>query len=305
MKIKKIIIWGHKFGTHTHSYIHNSYYKAFRSLCYDTYWFDNSDKDCLINFDFTNSLFFTEGQVDQEIPLIKNCIYILHHCKSEKYIEAGGRILNLCNYLKYCEDGISFNYRDVSNRVEKISPFFFYDKKAKAIYQPWATDLLPSEISRETICSLDDNKKQVNYIGSIWSENINEIQPFIDACRDNGKDFKNYGYGISDLYHKELIKHSYIAPDIRGAWHKECGYIPCRIFKNISYGQVTGTNSKHVADMFSFVAYSDNTYELFNKCVDKFYSLSLRDMINVMSYIRDYHTYINRIRNILYILDNY
>jgi len=31
-KINKIIIWGHKLHSHTHSYIHSGYYEAFKKL---------------------------------------------------------------------------------------------------------------------------------------------------------------------------------------------------------------------------------------------------------------------------------
>lgn len=50
----KVVIWGHKFGTHTHSYIHNGFYIAFKHLGYDTYWFDNLDD--VSEFDFSNTL---------------------------------------------------------------------------------------------------------------------------------------------------------------------------------------------------------------------------------------------------------
>jgi Lrp/AsnC family transcriptional regulator for asnA, asnC and gidA len=33
--IKKVVIWGHKLHSHTHSYIHNGFYIAFKHLGYD------------------------------------------------------------------------------------------------------------------------------------------------------------------------------------------------------------------------------------------------------------------------------
>ena len=41
--IKKVVIWGHKLYSHTHSFIHSGFFKAFKHLGYDTYWFDNND----------------------------------------------------------------------------------------------------------------------------------------------------------------------------------------------------------------------------------------------------------------------
>ena len=53
----KAIIWGHKLHTHTHSYIHNAYYKAFKKMGYETHWFDNNDD--VSGFNFDNCIFLT------------------------------------------------------------------------------------------------------------------------------------------------------------------------------------------------------------------------------------------------------
>ena len=78
----KVIIWGHKLHSHTQSYIHNGFYKGFKHMGFETYWFD--DNDDIRNFDFSESLFVTEGQVDEKIPIREDCYYVLHNC-SDKY----------------------------------------------------------------------------------------------------------------------------------------------------------------------------------------------------------------------------
>ena len=76
MDVNNIIIWGHKLHSHTHSYIHNAFFIAFKKLGYDTHWFD--DNDDVSNFDFSNSLFITEHQVDNKIPKRDDCLYFIH-----------------------------------------------------------------------------------------------------------------------------------------------------------------------------------------------------------------------------------
>ena len=83
--MKKVIIWGHKNNGHTHSHIHSSYFRAFKYMGFETFWFD--DNEDVSGFDFENCLFFTEDQVQKNIPLIKNSKYILHHTNLEKYEE--------------------------------------------------------------------------------------------------------------------------------------------------------------------------------------------------------------------------
>ena len=69
MRNKKIIIWGHKNNGHTHGHIHSSYFKAFKYMGFETYWFDNNEN--VSGFNFDNSIFFTEDQVQSNIPLNK------------------------------------------------------------------------------------------------------------------------------------------------------------------------------------------------------------------------------------------
>ena len=51
----KIVIWGHKLHSHTHSYIHYGYWRAADYLGHEVYWYD--DKDAVHDVDFSNSIF--------------------------------------------------------------------------------------------------------------------------------------------------------------------------------------------------------------------------------------------------------
>lgn len=292
--MKKVVIWGHKLHSHTHSYIHNSYYNAFKKMGYDTYWFDNWDD--VSNFNFDNCIFLTEGQVDQSIPINKSSFYILHHCNTDKYSNC--KFINLCNYVNDCRIGKSYNYQN--STVEKITYYSFYDEKNNALYQPWATDLFPEDISNNNICYYDRNITNVYYIGSIWSENYDLVSNFAKACQDNNKNFIPIRRA-SDEEGRKYIINSYISPDIRCQHHVNVGYIPCRVFKNISYGTIPATNSTYVRDFFDIqLPYSDNTYNIFdiNEKFNRsdFYKPTIEFLINE---VRENHTFINRVNTIL------
>lgn len=298
MNIKKVIIWGHKLHSHTHSYIHNSYFNAFKNMGYDTYWFDNNDD--ISNIIFDSCIFFTEGQVDSNIPLLKSCFYILHHCDVNKY--SNYNYINLCNYVNDCKLGNSYNYPN--STVEKITYFSYYDDKNKALYQPWATDLFPDDFM--DIVDFDKNKKNVYYIGSIWSENYALITNFVRACMDNGKQFINKRF-ISDEEGRQLIRDSFISPDIRCQHHVNVGYIPCRTFKNISYGVIPATNSKFVKDFFgdNLIPYSESTYDLFDISVKFNQQPDYKDKLSyLMNEVKLNHTYLTRVKSILNIINN-
>jgi len=295
MKIDKVIIWGHKTN-HTHSHIHSSYYRAFKHLGYETYWLDNPLEISSID----NCLFFTEGQVDFNIPLSKNSYYILHHCNLEKYKNIGCKYLQLGNYLKFCTEGKNHYYPGAS--LEKLDSQVYYDSKNILLYQMWATDLTPNEIDETLVIPFDNNLKEIYYVGSIWNENINQLKPFAESCIRDGRQFINR-VNVSDEEHKQLIQKSLVCPDVRGEWHKECGYVPCRIFKNLSYGKFTATNSEYVAEVFEYkipVSSENNLYEVSKQ---SYASVSKTHLQSLVKFIKEKHTYVNRISNLLKILE--
>jgi len=202
------------------------------------------------------------------------------------------KVLNLGNYIYEVEE----------KGFEKINNCAYYDDKSRTLHQCWATDLLPFEIDLKNPCIFSQDKKNINYIGMIWEENINQVSPFAQACVHNNKEFLVHK-SVSDEQNYKLIRDSFIAPDIRGTHHLNVGYIPCRVFKNISYGQVVGTNSRFVKKVFGdYVVFSENTYDLFFYCSKKFKNSSKNDIIESMKFVKDKHTFVNRVENILGIL---
>lgn len=312
----KVVIWGHKLHSHTHSYVHFAFFRTFEHLGYETYWFD--DQDDVSGFDFANTLFLTEGQVDKNIPLRDDCQYVLHYCRSPKYkelIEKGNcLILQVYNTNLYIYDEIGNPILESAPDPEtliKLEPCVYFDPKGKRVYMPWATDLLPHEID-EVKSTIGETKKEPlvywigTYSGGMFG-NKNEINPFIKACKANNVFFvhKNpWGKGISMEKNCELIKKSYMAPAIVGTWQNEHGYIPCRIFKNISYGQLGVTNSKTVYDLFEGkIVYNPNTFQLFYDAQKRLQSMTQEELFDLMDFVKTRHTYINRIQILLQCLE--
>jgi len=289
----KFIAWGHKGSnqnkhTHTHSYIHESYQKAFKSMGYESYWL-NSDDD-YSSFDFSNSIFLTEGRVDSKIPLRKDCKYILHNCDSNRY--QSHDYINLQVYTK-----------DILNRnIEKISSFIYFDNVGKTLYQPWATDLLPNEIEKRNSINFS-NEKIVYWIGSIWNGggisehgNISELSELRKALSNYYIRFENPKF----VGNREFINKSYISPSIQGKWQVENGYIPCRVLKNISYGEFGITNSETICNLFNNeIVYDNNIEKLVEKSIEKRNNITLSELNNQINFIKENHTYINRIKTIL------
>jgi hypothetical protein len=273
--------------------VHNGFYRAFKHLGYDTYWFD--DKDNLNDFDFRNSLFVTIGGQDEKIPLRNDCRYILHNCENQKY----ERLFELSNCIKlqvYTHDCLTRN-------VEKIDQCIYKDKEDKTIYMPWATDLLPSEIDANKIPQRQRKRENTVYwIGTVWGSeqgNYNELVKFVKACNDSQVRFRQLSQ-VSPEENLNLIHRSLMAPAIQGPFQCEKGYIPCRIFKNISYGQIGITNSKTVYELFEKkIVYNENTYQLFFDALEEIKNITDSQLYDLMDFVKNKHTYINRINTLL------
>jgi hypothetical protein len=91
-----------------------------------------------------------------------------------------------------------------------------------------------------------------------------------------------------------------MAPAIVGQWQKMVGYIPCRIFKNISYGQMGITNSPRVYELFEEkIIYNSDEYQLFFDARHALMRTTHKQLFELMDFVRDKHTYLNRIETLL------
>lgn len=316
----KIIIWGYPLHSHTHSYIHAAFYKAFKHLGYDTYWFHDAEypKD----FDWNNCVFWTEGFADNNIPLNSTSTYFVHVCPNPaKYINAGVKKFIDVRYNHIWHKDHVYDYTLDKNKVIKVGPCcYLQEKKNKRIqvlndyhqywiedydkfYVTWATNYLPDEFDLNDIHY--DRENKIYFSGNISShgrcENMSTFEPFIRECRKNGVEFIHNDPFANPLTEEEVIlrtKKSILGVDIRGPEHIKNGYIPCRVFKSISWGHLGTTNSQEVYDeLEGNCIYQPDTAQLFYDAMSKRSDYNyIRDS---MLYIKEHHTYINRINSIL------
>lgn len=296
LPFKQVVIWGHKLHSHTHSYIHAAFYKAFCALGYSTLWLDNYDT--IEEIDFSQTLFITEGQVDQKMPHRDDSWYVLHNCDARRYTDLQSK--NRCIVLQV------YTHDVLKRSAEKIEPCIYYDISGRVIYMPWATDLLPSEV--DTIRKNLTLKKDpfVSFIGTIGGGhfgNVQEINAFKKASIECGMPFVHKVH--VDLPETiALTQTAFMAPALQGPWQVEKGYIPCRIFKNISYGAFGITNSKTVWELFDKkIIYNPDCYQLFYDAKRRIEEASLSYMHDLMDLIKNRHTYINRINHLLVFFD--
>ena len=331
--IKKVIIWGFPLHTHTHSYIHAGWYKAFQHLGYETHWFHDQNYPRTTDFEYSNSLFITEGYADSQIPLEPTSIYFVHIARNpEKYVGKVARFIE----IRYLVDNIkdcNYHYTLDRSQTQKISNCTYYEKlhnnggierhhnnpqplEYECIYTCWATDLLPHEIKEETIYR--SRERKIYWFGSSNPGNNKEIALFFEECRKNGVEFiynNPWSNPVSFEQVQEYTMRSLMSPDFRpsgdpnkiaigetGTCHKQIGYIPCRLLKAISYGHLGITNSKHAWELLEQTPiYHSDERQLFYDAMEHLQDYEL--IRKQMAIVRENHTYVNRVQDLLKVLN--
>jgi hypothetical protein len=298
---QKFVIWGYTLNSHTHSYIHYGFFKALKSLGYDVRWFD----DININEDFENCIFISEANCSKNIPIVKSSKYFIHNLYDGFQNQTLIDHQNIYNLLVYHEE---YNFPD---NLLSLDDYSWYDSETKTIMIMWGTDLLPNEIDKIEPVFYDKSKSDVNFIGTIQGENS---VTFAHICADHGKNFYNLGGYTGSSQNDNIqfydnvesinvLRKSYLSFDIRESQHLRNGYIPCRIFKNISYGMWTGSNSPKIKKFFEgHLTIDENLSQLYDNLVSEYSSCSEDRIRNSMNYVRDNHTYLNRIQSLLSVL---
>ena len=310
-QIKQVVIWGHKLHSHTHSYIHNGFFIAFKSLGYKTFWFDDSDN--VVDFDFKNTLFITEHQVNKKIPLCNDCLYLTHYIDECDYVTVPKENIimlkvSLRDFVEKDDKNCIYKQLNYGNKHEYYSKINGYN----CLYMYWATDLLPEEIN-VNINNINNIKlsNEINFIGS--TSDVSRIMQ--QLCHQNNIKFNKYGgtfnvnstSNVSVDNNVKLIQNSLISPALQDESQIKCNYIPCRIFKNISYGKMGITNNPIVNDLFdNKLIYDNDLVSLLNKGFEfETRSDKKNTIVKLMEHVRDNHTYINRIKTIINYISEY
>jgi hypothetical protein len=335
--ITHLVVHGLKTRQHTHRYIHESMYKTFlyiadrcneRSVtsphviwCEDTQHSTTVYTPVIYNPESNYLIFSTPHlETDKYLPILQNAYYIVHFRKGVVYsdvpITKYDDLLQSKRAVKYVDFRYSPTNTDYheNNMIGVITidktPLWFDTITNEANFA-WATNLLPEEINAniELIRASDKPlfKLQSYFCGSVWRVNEGDITQWIDTCKRLGiTSIKQK----DEFIHQQMVRKSFLSHAIQGESQRQTDikyYIPCRIFKNISYGAIPITNNIGVYNMLKDyrVVYDIDSDKLIEKALVRYneilenYDDYKLEQIRVMEYIRDHHTFLNRISSII------
>jgi hypothetical protein len=279
--MRRVVIWGHPLHSHTHSYVHEAFARGFAALGWETIW--TNDPADLEGVSLDGALFLTEGQVMEGMPYDPRARYVLHNAQGWEHWE------NALAIQVYTGDTRA--RWEAGGPVERINDYTFAEPGT--LYQPWATDLLAHEFDFDV--PFPPPEPYTAWVGTIGDGvfgNREQLQPFFDASEAAGVPVRHRA-SIERSEHIDMIRSSLLAPAIVGAWQLEHEYVPCRIFKNISYGRLGVTNSPFVQSMFE----AEVPPAVFEVAVERSRDRGL--LREQMREVQARHTYASRIETIL------
>jgi len=332
--IEKVIVWGFPLHSHTHSYIHACWVKTFKALGKETYWFDDKNFEDPAKFSYKNCLIITEGFQDTNLPLDASNIYFIHFCiYPQKYLRCGARVVEIRFRVEEFHDCNSdWDFKDGTHNLQNLSQDVLYESLTsdvgiapefrgsvphkmnyEAIYLQWPTDLLPWEINLAD-AEKNDRHNVVHYVGTPYGNP--RLEKFREVLTKKGIEFLYHNpweKPISFEDAREYVQQSILAPDFRpegnaeetakygeknGKNHLAIGYVPCRLFKNISYGHLPLTDSPHAAELLGdAVVFETDIEKLVEKGLEAQKDIERKK--RAMRMIADRHTYLHRARDIL------
>jgi hypothetical protein len=277
MEIKRIIIWGLRRKYNTFRYIYKAFYETAKKIGYEVLWLEDSKNN--IKYIKPGDLILTADPVgkmvpekfkfeDYNLPVRDDIYYCLHNVKDVfKNKLCKNNYINLEVY----REGNFF-----SKNTEKWGPVTYFDKETKTLHQPWGTDLLANEFRKPVF----NKNKFVFWVGSIWNDkqnhgNISEIAELKETLKKNKLYFIHARF-VPNFINMLLVRLSRIAPAIAGKTQVEENYMPCRMFKNISYGQLGITNVKRFKDILGDSFIEGDSIE---KIIENALSLSKEEYI--------------------------
>ena len=303
----KIVFWVENKPNQTFSYIYAGMKKAFERLGCEIHWFSDQSFPSQSEFDYSNCIFFVDNQgpLDHNVPIVDTGIYFAYDkfTNVNKYLNKVRCLVNyrVAEFKKTIPD---------DDRYVEIEKGVTFDTQASepynVVYFSWATNLMPEEIDLDWVNKERNN--EYNFVGTIHAPrpNVEPLhQQFIEIVKNKGILFNHYNPNVNpatDEEHVGILQRSMFVPDFRPQEQKDNWYLPCRILKAISYGCLTVSDAPYLKNFIDdSILTSENAQEIFDLGVENQNNKEL--ILHQMEIIKRDHTYLNRCRGILKIVE--
>lgn len=252
----RLVVWGGRRDLHSHGHIHRHFFRAAQSLGIRTVWVEDEPaaRDALTPGALVLAADVWSAHIAPAMPGVS---YVLHNFDGSH---------PLCRDLEPTPERLlRLQVWTVDALGERWGPARSYFREGRTLFQPWGTDLLAGEFL-EPVFNRDSG--DAVFVGAIWSDlagdvelgNAAAIEELRAALATHGLGFGHLTH-VSDEENVQAVRAARLAPAVAGAWQVSHDYFPCRVFKNVSYGQLAITNVPGPRGLFPGCGLESTTIE--------------------------------------------
>ena len=226
----EIVIWGLRLRPHTHRHIHRGFYDNLTALKLNTRWVEDAPGVSLKR----NSLVFCVDVASRHLPFEPSSTYVAHNLDlKDRFGRSPDQSLSLQVFTNS-----STGTPDDHGSVAK------YELNSRTLFQPWGAPTLT--IVRRKTCRAHQPLVE-HFVGSVWDNelgqgNMAQIDLYERELAEFGVRLKRHGrrflspFGVSEQSNRRLVSESRLGATVVGNWQRDNAYLPCRLFKAVSWG---------------------------------------------------------------------
>lgn len=231
---RRAVMWGGETGLESHRWIHRAYRRAFERAGCDVHH---------VNDTAAARSLLTPGTVvvaaniwSEHIgPAAAGVDYVTHNFDQRHELCQTVEPVRLLRLQVYTDDTLQWD-------IDWWDDFRGFMRGGRTLFQPWGTDLAPQSFMRPV---WNPSARDCCFVGAVWDDrgmgNAATVPELETALARHNLRFVHLTQ-IPELANVEAVRRSRIAPAFAGGWQVAANYLPCRVFKNISYGQLAVTN---------------------------------------------------------------
>jgi hypothetical protein len=239
---RRVVCWGYPpSDKHSHRHIWNSFARAARKMGIEGVCVEGTDDDRLA-LRAGDMVFAIDIWSERLAPAIRGIKYVLHNFPGDHEI---------FDSPMRDEDFVRLQVYTSTAAGERLGTCRYWLAENRTLTQPWGTDLFSEEFYEPVFNAAS---REAVFVGAVWDTagqgNAAEITELREVLAANGLRFVHRTQ-ITEEEMITLVRGARLAPAIAGSWQAENNYLPCRVFKNVSYGQLAITNVPRFFDLFS------------------------------------------------------
>jgi hypothetical protein len=298
-RFRKVVVWGLRHQWHSHRFIHKAFAETFERLGVPVVWTDyTSDPETIERGDFViTSNAYGRGTKGNPLAPFRDGAYYCFHGFLHSGYRGDDRPPRHEIAPEHCLNLEVFVNKALaaSDRWDVVT---YFDRPSKTLHQPWGTNLTEDRFRSPVV----SRSPFVFWVGAIWDNeqgqgNLAEIAELRQVLRDRSLRFVHLKF-VPDWVNVSAIRRSRVAPAIAGGWQVDENYLPCRMFKNVSYGQLGISNVPKFAELYAGCHAPGATIE---ELIENALLLPRTDRLRVIAEQQEVtrrHTYVHKIRNI-------